>query len=117
MRKLIGLCLALALAPLLPQAAIETAPAKLYAVIFGVTLDAKGQLIALKVEKVIDPGTGSINPVPVAVPNSFIDSARHSVIAKHYKPRLENGVPKAFFIYFFFDPSQPGRTDIHPGAD
>lgn len=106
--------LVLAFAPLLAQAAIDLPPAKLYAVIFGITLNQEGHLLALKVDKVIDPGTGSTAPVQVPVPRSFIVSVRQRVIAKRYKPNIDNGVPKPFFTYFFFDPRQPGRTDIHP---
>jgi hypothetical protein len=46
----------------------QSALAKLYAVIFDVTVNSKGNVQTLKVAKVIDPSTHTTNAVNVVVP-------------------------------------------------
>lgn len=85
-----------------------------YVVIFGVTLDAKGDLQALRVVKVLDPVSGSKEAVRIKIPKAFIDSARNIIKAKRFEPEIRNGKPEEFFTYFYYDPSQPSRADFDP---
>jgi hypothetical protein len=92
--------------------ASSAAPAKLYAAIFGITINEKGELISIRLDKVIDPQSGSTKAVNVAVPERYIASARDLVVAKKYEPRIKGGKPAEFFTWFFFDPERPERADI-----
>lgn len=94
--------------------AVKPKSTKFYAVIFGIIIDKNGKLLSFKVSKVINPSSGSDKPVKIKVPNSYFQAARKRVINKGYKPQLENGKPKEFYTYFFYDPMQPDRTDIDP---
>ncbi len=89
-------------------------PNKLYAVVFGFVIDESGELRSFRVEKVVDPDSGSTEAVDVRVPDSYVSAARAQVMAKGYKGMLEHGAPKEMYTYFFFDPKQPDRADIHP---
>ena len=88
----------------------------LYAVVFGVVVNEKSQLTSFRVAKVTDPRSGSIDSVNVAIPESFIAAARKLSIAKNYPPQFENGKPKEFFTYYFYDPVEPNRADIDPNT-
>ena len=48
---------------------------KLYGVIFDVAIDASGKVESLAVAKVIDPTSGTTDPVDVEVPESFVTAA------------------------------------------
>lgn len=91
-----------------------SSPSRLYAVVFGFVIDETGELKSFRVEKVVDPNSGSTEAVDVKVPDSFVSAARAHVMAKGYKGTLENGTPKEMYTYFFFDPKQPDRADIQP---
>jgi len=97
-------------------AASEAATQHLYGVIFGITIDEKGELISLRVSKVIDPKSGSTDAVDVAVPDSYVSAVRELVIAKKYEPRLKDGKPVEFFTWFYFDPADPTRADVTAGG-
>jgi len=90
----------------------EPAPAKLYAVIFGVVVDENGQLVSLRVDKVIDPRSGSTNAVEIVVPKEYVAAARGVVLAKKYQPQPKDGQPVEFYTWFYFDPAQPSRADL-----
>ena len=90
----------------------EPAPEKVYAVIFGVVVDEKGQLVSFRVDKVIDPRSGSTDAVDVAVPDTYVAAAREVAVAKKYEPHLKDGQPVEFFTWFYFDPAQPTRADL-----
>src|SRR5438046_1396492 len=77
---------------------------RLYTVIFGVVIDANGELSSFKVVKVTDPLSGSTDAVNVAVPESFVNAARKLIVAKKHKPQLEAGKPKTVYTYFYYDP-------------
>lgn len=95
-----------ALAQLLPPT-----PSKLYAVVLHATVDTSGKIETLNVSKVLDPSSGTTNPVDVPIPKSYIAAAR-SFLSKRTYPTD----PKEFFTYTFYDPSQPTRADIDPKA-
>ena len=84
---------------------------KLYAVIFDVTVDASGKVGDLAVAKVIDPASGTTNPVEVEVPESFVRAAHSSLLQRSYSASR-----KQFYTYIFYDPLQPDRADIDPNA-
>jgi hypothetical protein len=84
---------------------------KLYAVVFQVSVNSSGKVEALKIAKVIDPSSGTTNPVYVPVPQSYIAAVRVFLAKRSYV-----STPKQFFTYTFYDPSQPGRADIDPKA-
>ena len=86
-------------------------PNKLYAVVFQATVNASGKIDTLKVSKVLDPSSGTTNPVDVPVPQSYVAAAR-AFLSKRTYPTA----PKEFFTYTFYDPSQPSRADIDPKA-
>lgn len=89
-------------------------PNKLYAVVFGFVIDESGELKSFRVEKIVDPDSGSTEAVDVKVPDSYVSAARAQVMAKGYKGTLEHGTPEEMYAYFFFDPKQPDRADIQP---
>jgi hypothetical protein len=106
--------LAAVLAALLASAALaqSSVPAKLYAVIFQVTVNSSGKVDTLKVSKVIDPSSGSTEAVNVPIPESYV-AAAHAVLSK----RTYSTDPKQFFTYTFYDPSRPEKADIDPRAE
>jgi hypothetical protein len=79
----------------------------LYAVIFGITVDAHSKITGFKVSRVTEPKTGSANALDVKLPQSFVAAARKKAEAKHYEPKLKNGKPVEFFTYYFFTPASP----------
>jgi hypothetical protein len=90
----------------------DLAATKLYAVIFQATVNSAGRIDTLEVSKVIDPSSGTINAVQVAVPQNYVAAARAFLSKRTYPPD-----PTPFFTYTFYDPSQPTRADIDPTAD
>jgi len=87
----------------------QSAPPKLYAVIFDVTVNSTGNVQTLKVAKVIDPSTHTTNAVTVAVPDSYLSVAKALLIQKKYGPD-----PTHFNTWLFYDPARPNRADIDP---
>lgn len=82
-----------------------TAPAafaaeKVYAVVFDVALDADGKVDTLTVNRVIDPASGTIDPVQVRVPASSMSAAR-AFLGKRTYPRMQ----QRFHTYTFFAPA------------
>src|SRR6267143_7109713 len=71
-----------------------------YAVIFGLTVDAGSRIRTFHVSKVTDPKSGTTDAVDVKVPQSFVDAARKKAAAKHYDPKLKDGKPVEFFTYY-----------------
>ena len=70
----------------------QSAPPKLYAVIFDVTVNS------LKVAKVIDPSTHTTNAVNVPVPDGYLSAAQ----------------PRAPRHPWLVNPARPNRGDIDP---
>lgn len=93
-------------------AASATTTSQLYAVIFGVTVGENGELISLRVDKVIDPQSRSTEAVDIVVPESYVASARELVLARKYEPKIRDGKAVEFFTWFYFDPTHPTRADI-----
>ena len=87
----------------------QSAPPKLYAVIFDVTVNSTGKVESLKVAKVIDPSTHTTNAVNVAVPESYLSAAKALLIKKDY-----GADPTHFNTWLFYDPARPNRADIDP---
>jgi hypothetical protein len=119
----------------------QSAPPKLYAVIFDVTVNSTGKVETLKVAKVIDPGTHTTDAVNVPVPESYLSAAqprasRHPwlvnpartslcgrsagsmrlPISSKRHPALPNygPDPSQFDTWLFYDPARPNRADIDP---
>ena len=111
-RRFVMIALATALLAVTRLTANEPMPEKLYAVVFGVVVDEKGQLVSFRVEKVIDPRSGSTAAVDVAVPESYVAAAHELAAAKKYEPQLKDGKPVEFFTWFYFDPMRPTRADL-----
>jgi hypothetical protein len=79
-----------------------TAPAaftadKVYAVVFDVALNPYGQLAALTVNRVIDPASGTIDPVPVSVPSSAVADARAFLAARAFTAETSRFSSYSFF--------------------
>ena len=87
----------------------QSAPTKLYAVIFDVTVNTAGKLETLKVAKVIDPSTHTTDAVNVTVPDSYVSAARALLMKTKYGPDRTH-----FNTYLFYDPARPNRADIDP---
>jgi hypothetical protein len=102
------------LLPLLTCKALNAETGKLYSVIFGVTIDKSGKLANLNVNSVMDQSTGSNVSVKMDIAKVYIGKVRQYIARKGYKPNVENGKPKEFYTYFFYDPSNPSRIDLEP---
>lgn len=87
---------------------------KLYAVIFGLTVNEQGQLTKLTLNRVIDPSSGSTDAVDVEVSDIYVESMRKFLSSWKLKPKMEDGKPVEFFQYFFYDPNRPEKVDIDP---
>jgi hypothetical protein len=82
---------------------------RLYTVIFGVTIDERGQITKFHVSGVTDAKSYSTALLPIKVPAGFAAGARKKVQANHPKPRLKNGKPAEFFTYYFYAPDYPTK--------
>jgi len=85
-----------------------------YAAIFGITVDSSGDLKAFRFIKVIDQTGGAPTSPNLQPPKEYIDAARKLAAQKKYVPRMVDGMPKEFFTWFFYVPSQPDRADLDP---
>jgi hypothetical protein len=95
--------------PSSPAVPAVAAPApRLYGVIFEVGTDDKGKVAKLAVSRVIDPASGTRDPVQLDVPERFIAAAKVQLLKRDYKPS------DRFFTYLFFDPQRPDKGDIDP---
>ena len=100
---------------LTPALSSEPSPAgksgpKIYAVIFGVTIGKDSEVLNVRVERVMDPSTGSKDPVKVDVPPEYVAAVTKLLVEKRYEPQFKDGVPVEFFTYVFFDPAYPSRV-------
>ena len=81
---------------------------ELYAVIFGVTVDANSKIDGFRVVKVTDPKSRSTDPVDVQVPKKFVAAARKRLAGmQKYEPKFKDGKPVEFFTYVFYSPEHP----------
>lgn len=97
-----------ALAAVAPSAAVaETS--HVYGVIFEVSLGQDGKVDELTVAKVIDPSSGSTDPVAVTVPEAYVAAAKEYLRMRTY-PTDET----RFFTYLFYDPSRPTAAAFEP---
>ena len=80
---------------------------RLYTVIFGVTVDERGKIIGFHVAGVTDSRSDSKALLPIKVPAGFTAAARKKAEARHSKPKLVNGKPAEFFIFYFYAPDYP----------
>jgi len=92
---------------------------RMYAVVFGVTVLSGSSAPIVRVEKVIDPRSGSTDPVNVDVPDAFVQQVRKLIAAKHDEPRTKDGKPVEYFTYFYYAPERPGVvvTDLDKPLD
>jgi hypothetical protein len=82
---------------------------KIYSVIFGVTATTNSAVPIVRLAKVIDPKSGTTDPVKVDVPDAYLKTAKKKIEAKKYEPELKDGKPIEFFTYFFY---VPGHSNI-----
>jgi hypothetical protein len=95
-----------------PAAFADPVPAPhLYGVVFEVTADGVGKIDTIVISKVIDPATGTTDPINLSVPSTYVTAAREWLRQRTYKPGSH------FFTYTFFDPLRPTKADIDPNAD
>jgi hypothetical protein len=87
----------------------QSAPPKVYAVIFDVTVNSTGKVESLKVAKVIAPGTHTTNAMNVAIPDSYLSAAKALLTKTNYGTD-----PTHFNTWLFYDPARPNRADIDP---
>ena len=78
---------------------------KLFAVVFGITVDSNGELLNVRIADIID--TYSEEKIKMEIPKEYFENAKNKIEAEKYKPSLENGEPKEFFTYYYFDPERP----------
>lgn len=93
---------------------------QLFAVIFGVTVDASSRIDSFRVAKVTDPRSHRTDPVDVKVPRKFVEAARKKLSAmKKYEPQFKDGKPVEFFTYVFYSPEYPDIviTDLDAPID
>jgi hypothetical protein len=79
---------------------------RIYAVVFGVTA-ANSAPPTVRVVKVIDPKSGTIDAVKLDVPNAFVKAAKKKIETKPYKPDRKEGRPIEVFTYFGYVPGHP----------
>lgn len=84
-----------------------TKPQKLYAVIFGIVIGEKGELLNVRISKTINAYSKSTEAVEIEIPEKYFEKAKEKIKNHGYEPTLENGKPKEFFTYFYFDPENP----------
>lgn len=85
-----------------------TAPQpKLYAVLFEVEHNARGQLTEFKVNRVLDPASGKTDGVKMEVPQTFLDGARARSLTAQ-----EAGKADHYFTFYILDPKRPTNLYI-----
>jgi hypothetical protein len=67
----------------------QTAPPKLYAVIFDVTVNSAGRLQTLKIAKVIDPSTHTTDAVNVPGPGQLRERRQSALDQDQLRPRSD----------------------------
>jgi len=72
-------------------------------------LGQDGKVDELKVAKVIDPSSGSTDPVAVTVPEAYVAAAREYLRMRTYPTDKTR-----FFTYLFYDPSRPTDAAFNP---
>ncbi|MFC1703326.1 hypothetical protein ACFL1E_00890 [Candidatus Omnitrophota bacterium] len=82
-------------------------PQTICAVIFGITIGEKGELLDVRISKVIDASSGSTDAIEVEIPDTYFANAKAKIENHGYEPALENGRPKEFFTYFYYDANRP----------
>ena len=80
---------------------------RLYAVVFGVTVDERGKIAKFRVAGVTDAKSDSKALLRVKVPEHFVAAARKKAEARYSKPKLVNGKPVEFFTFYFYAPDYP----------
>jgi hypothetical protein len=83
-------------------------PYPLYTVIFGVTVDSRGKLLNLRIAKVLEAYSG--DKIKMDIPQQYFEDAKKKVEKKGYEPSFEDGKPKEFYTYFYFDPKRPTQV-------
>lgn len=98
---------ALAFAAFATAAPAAVPQPKLYAVLFEVSHNARGQLTQFEVSRVIDPASGKTDAVKLDVPQTFLDGARsRSLTAK------DAGKADHYFTFYILDPKRPTNLFI-----
>lgn len=85
---------------------------RVYAVIFGITLNEDSSIEQFHVAKVIDPRSGNSNDVlTVEIPKAYVAAARKVFAKTKHEPQMQDGKPVPLFIYYLYSPDYP-RTVI-----
>ena len=92
---------------------------QLFAVFFAVTVDSHSRIQTFKMARVTDPRTDSSDAVNVRIPQAFIAAARTKAEREHHRPKLKNGKPVEFFIFYFYSPAHPSAliSDLKKSLD
>lgn len=80
---------------------------RLYTVVFGITVDKGGKITKFRVAGVTDPRSDRNARLAIKVPERFVAAARKKSEAEHNKPKLKNGKPIEFFVFYFYAPEYP----------
>lgn len=104
MRKFMPAFILAALATAAPAAVPQT---KLYAVLFEVAHNERGQLTEFKVNRVIDPASGKTDAVKLDVPQTFVDGARSRSLNAQAAGKADH-----YFTYYILDPKRPTNLFI-----
>ena len=69
-------------------------PSKIYAVVFGVVFDPKGDVNQLRMVRVLDIREGNKDATDVVVPERFVDAVRKMLASPRYKPKPADVKPE-----------------------
>jgi len=98
---------AFALAALATAAPAAVPQPKLYAVLFEVAHNERGQLTQFEVNRVIDPASGKTDAVKMDVPQAFLDGARSRSLDAQASGKADH-----YFTYYILDPNRPTNLFI-----
>ncbi len=82
---------------------------RIYATEFSVVVTTNSAVPTIRLAKVIDPKSGTDEPVKMNVPDEFIEAAKKKIEARNFEPRSNEGKPAEFFTYFFY---VPGKANL-----
>lgn len=93
---------------------------RLYAVIFGATLNADSSIKEFHVARVLDPRSGNTNDLlNVEIPKAYIEAARKVFLKAKHQPEIEDGKSVPLFTYYLYSPAYPKTviTDLDAPID
>lgn len=80
---------------------------KLYAVILAVTQNADGSIRKVALSKVIEPKSGTTDPVKIEVPARFLEESEKLIRARKYEvdTTKKDGIILPFATFYYYAPS------------